>query len=85
MLYQEMNIFVKLDLSIHALPGDEYLYFYFNLSVYDLPGDCKYFYFCRDEYFYFCSLSIHALQEINTFTFFNLSVHTLSRDLYFFK
>ena len=52
MLYQEMNIFVKLDLSIHALPGDEYLYFYFNLSVYDLPGDYKYFYFCRDEYFY---------------------------------
>ena len=60
MLYQEMNIFVKLDLSIHALPGDEFFYFYFNLSVHALPGD-KYFYFCGDEYFYFCNLSIHAL------------------------
>ena len=27
MLYQEMNTFVKLDLSIHALPGDEYFTF----------------------------------------------------------
>ena len=42
MLYQEMNTFVKLDLNIHAPPGDEYLYFYFNLSVHALP---------RDEYF----------------------------------
>jgi len=28
MFYQEMNTFVKVDLSIHALPGDEYFYFF---------------------------------------------------------
>ena len=35
MLYQEMNT-----------------YTFISMSVYDLPGDYKYFYFCRDEYFY---------------------------------
>ena len=54
MLYQEMNIFVKLDLSIYALPGDEYLYFYFNLSVYDLYQE---------------TVNILTFVEMNTFTF----------------
>ena len=52
MLYQEMNIFVKLDLSIYALPGDKYLYFYFNLSVHALPRDE---YFCQVRLEHSCS------------------------------
>ena len=52
MLYQKMNIFVKLDLSIHAPPGDEYFYLYFNLSVHALPRDE---YFCQVRLEHSCS------------------------------